>query len=211
MLLRLYFIYEPCYNSAMNAPSNRMIVRLQTSPVKVERLELLQKEFAGACNMIAKLALQLKCWNRVALHHQVYHAVREKFPALGSQMVCNALYAVIRTHRVVVVARAASAANAANGKSSAEVKHPNLKFLANTQVFFDDHTLSFSATGISLFTPDGRLHFDWQLQESDIAMLSASAIKEATLNRDSQGFFLNILLTKKESSSAKTPAVAIAA
>ena len=57
--------------------------------------------FAEVCNALAPEVQRTRVWNRVALHHMHYRALREKFPALGSQMVCNAIYAVSRTSRMV--------------------------------------------------------------------------------------------------------------
>ncbi len=42
---------------------------------------------------------QTKVWNRVALHHLMYRNLRDQFPEMGSQMVCNAIYSVSRTCR----------------------------------------------------------------------------------------------------------------
>ena len=50
---------------------------------------------------IAPLVQQTKVWNRVALHHLAYRQLREQFPEMGSQMVCNAIYSVSRTGRLV--------------------------------------------------------------------------------------------------------------
>jgi hypothetical protein len=42
-----------------------------------------------------------RIWNRVTLHHLHYRSLREQFPSLGSQMICNAIYAVSRASRLV--------------------------------------------------------------------------------------------------------------
>jgi IS605 OrfB family transposase len=42
-----------------------------------------------------------RCWNRVALHHLVYYQLREKFPALGSQMACQAIRRVADAYQAL--------------------------------------------------------------------------------------------------------------
>lgn len=208
----------------MTSPAKRIVVRLAANPAQRERLEMLQKEFAAACNHVARLAAENRCWNRVALHHLAYRGVRERFPALGSQMACNAVYAVTHTYRTLKAAmgrltackenrvtplaasgadRVASPATAASTTAAAMAApapgarpNPNaaFRFLTDSPVYFDRHTLSFTASGLSLFTQDGRLHFDLLGHEDDIALLSSAPIKEATLHRDAQGYFLNFQL-----------------
>jgi len=68
--------------------------KLLTTPQQAEALSELSRLFSDACNTLVPFVQEHRCWNRVALHHLAYYQVREKFPALGSQMVCQA------THRV---------------------------------------------------------------------------------------------------------------
>ena len=76
-------------------------IPLQTTPEQFQRLLALQRAFAGVCNAIVPTVARTRVWNRVALHHMTYRQLREQFPALGSQMVCNAIYAVSRMSRTV--------------------------------------------------------------------------------------------------------------
>lgn len=71
-------------------------ISLQTSQEQKARLHELQQLFARACNALAPTVRDSRCWNRVVLHHMTYKALREQFPALGSQMACNAIYSVGR-------------------------------------------------------------------------------------------------------------------
>ena len=66
-------------------------VPLNTTPEQYARLQALQTAFAQVCNALAPEVQRSRVWNRVALHHLHYRSLREKFPALGSQMVCNAI------------------------------------------------------------------------------------------------------------------------
>jgi len=76
-------------------------IPLNATPQQFERLRSLQVAFAEVCNAIAPVVQRTRCWNRVALHHLVYRGMRERFPALGSQMICNAVYSVSRNARCV--------------------------------------------------------------------------------------------------------------
>ena len=76
-------------------------VVLNATSEQIARLQALQQVFAQACNALAPVVQQARCWNRVTLHHMMYRALREQFPALGSQMVCNAIYSVSRAARLV--------------------------------------------------------------------------------------------------------------
>jgi hypothetical protein len=67
-------------------------IALNTSPRQHQQLRQLQQAFAAVCNALAPLVRETRCWNRVALHHMAYKQLRERFPELGSQMVCNAIY-----------------------------------------------------------------------------------------------------------------------
>ena len=76
-------------------------IPLNASPEQAQRLQDLQRGFAQLCNALAPLVQSTRVWNRVALHHLAYRQLREQFPAMGSQMVCNAIYSVSRTCRMV--------------------------------------------------------------------------------------------------------------
>ena len=76
-------------------------IALNASPEQGARLQALQSGFAQVCNALAPVVQQTRVWNRVALHHLAYRQLREQFPEMGSQMVCNAIYSVSRTSRLV--------------------------------------------------------------------------------------------------------------
>src|SRR3569832_2038024 len=76
-------------------------VPLKTSPEEAAKLRQLQLAFATACNALAPIVQKTRVWNRVALHHMAYKPLREQFPQMGSQMVCNAIYSVSRHSRVL--------------------------------------------------------------------------------------------------------------
>ena len=137
-------------------------VPLNTTPEQFARLQALQSAFAEVCNALAPEVQRTRVWNRVALHHMHYRALREKFPALGSQMVCNAIYAVSRT---------------------------SLQFANCCPVYFDRHTLCIKGSKLSLFTLDGRMHFELTLPESQLLLFKVAKLREISLTRRLDGLY----------------------
>ena len=76
-------------------------IKLNTTPEQSKLLMQLQKEFNHVCNKIVPIAVENRCWNRVALHHLSYYQLRETVD-LGSQMVCNAIKTVCNVCRMWV-------------------------------------------------------------------------------------------------------------
>jgi hypothetical protein len=167
---------------------------LNPSPAQLERLRALQVAFAEACNAIAPVVQTTRCWNRVALHHLVYRTMRERFPALGSQMICNAVYSVSRTARLVLQ-HPASPWNV-NKRSDAPL--PLLHFTPAAPVFFDRHTLSLKDDILSMFTLDGRIRFDVRLAPPDKARFQEQRLLEVMLLGTANGFGLNFRFAEPE-------------
>ena len=160
-------------------------VPLNTTPEQLARLQDLQTAFAQVCNALAPEVQRTRVWNRVALHHLHYRALREKFPALGSQMVCNAIYAVSRTSRMVFQTAGSPFYLAKLGTQPL----PLLQFLNNCPVYFDRHTLSIKGSKLSLFTLDGRMHFELTLPESQLMLFKMAKLREISLIRRQAGHF----------------------
>jgi hypothetical protein len=129
-------------------------LHLQLPASGQQRLRQLQAEFAAACNLLAPIAQAHRCWNRVALHHLAYRTVRDQLPQLGSQMACNAIYAVSRACRIVYQ----GPSSPFNIRTRSGARLPLLKFLPDAPVYFDSHTLRLSDGQVSVFTLEGRLH-----------------------------------------------------
>lgn len=161
-------------------------VPLNTTPEQAARLQALQKAFADVCNAIAPIVQQTRCWNRVGLHHLAYRAMRERFPQVGSQMVCNAIYSVSRTCRLVLQ-HPNSPLNIAKRPGAAL---PLMVFLPNSPVYFDRHTLSVKDEKLSMYTLDGRMHFQLALQPDDEARFHREKLREIVLSNSGQGFKL---------------------
>ena len=154
-------------------------VPLNTTPEQYARLQALQTAFAEVCNALAPEVQRSRVWNRVALHHLHYRALREKFPALGSQMVCNAIYAVSRTSRLIFQTPASPFSLAKLGNKPL----PLMQFANSCPVYFDRHTLSIKANKLSLYTLDGRMHFELTLPEEQLLMFKVAKLKEIVLTR----------------------------
>lgn len=176
---------------------------LQASEEQHGRLTQLQATFAQACNSLAPLVRETRCWNRVGLHHMAYRNIRERFPQLGSQMACNAIYSVSRACRLVYqnpqspwcVTRTPSG------------KLPLVLFEKSAPVYFDRHTLSLRNGAVSMFTLDGRMRFDANLSATQSDHFSKDRLREVVLQRIGASFELCFYFSAKnadEQHSART-------
>jgi len=154
-------------------------VSLNASPDEAAKLRQLQAVFAKVCNALAPTVQKTKVWNRVALHHMAYKPLREQFPQVGSQMVCNAIYSVSRHSRLLFQ----------NPQSPFNIARlgtrplPLLRFTDRAPVYFDRHTLSIRDGRLSMYTLDGRLCFDVGLKPDDEAMFRDKRLREVVLSR----------------------------
>jgi hypothetical protein len=170
-------------------------VPLNTSPEQHARLCALRVVFAQVCNELAPHVQQSRVWNRVALHHLHYRSLREKFPALGSQMVCNAIYAVSKMARLIYQ-HPQSPYTPARRPGAAL---PLLRFADSCPVYFDRHTLSVKPGQLSLFTMDGRMRFDLALDADKLAVFEQAKLREIVLNeRTDKVFELSFFLDSAE-------------
>lgn len=179
--------------SAGEGPA-RLSIRLNVSPEQAESLHRLRELFAAACNAVAPVAQQQRCWNRVALHHLVYRALREHFPQLGSQMACNAVYSVARTYRALLT----SPQSPWSLERNPEAPLPNLRFLPGAPVYFDRHTLSLKGTSLSMFSLDGRLRFELGLSAQDAQLFARSQLREIVLFHTPAGYQLTFFFDAKD-------------
>jgi hypothetical protein len=163
-----------------------LIVPLNTSAEQGARLQALQTAFAEVCNALAPTVQQTRCWNRVALHHLMYHGLRGQFPQMGSQMVCNAIYSVSRAYRLVLQ----HPASPWNISKQPEKAIPLINFLPNSPVCFDRHTLSLKDGQLSMYTLDGRMRFQLELKAEDLARFRQDKLREIVLTKTAQGYQL---------------------
>ena len=179
-------------------------IPLNASPEQVKRLQALQTGFAQVCNALAPLVQQTRVWNRVALHHLSYRQLREQFPEMGSQMVCNAIYSVSRTARLVFQ-HPQSPFNLAR---LGDKPLPLLRFADSCPVYFDRHTLSLKAGQLSMFTLDGRMRFQLALAARDEERFHTQKLREIVLSRRSDGVYelAFMLVSEAGGGNAATPA-----
>ncbi|HHW62985.1 MAG TPA: hypothetical protein GX403_03365 [Rhodocyclaceae bacterium] len=160
-------------------------LQLDASPEQKARLLALQAAFARLCNALAPVVRDTRCWNRVALHHMSYKSLREQFPEIGSQMVCNAIYSVCRASRLVYQ-HPKSPFNVAR---LGNAQLPLLRFADNCPVYFDRHTLSLKAGQLSMYTLDGRMRFQLALRPEDEAAFHEQKLREIVLSQQGGGSF----------------------
>lgn len=160
-------------------------IPLNTNPEQLARLKALQASFSKVCNALAPTVQQTKVWNRVALHHLMYRSLREQFPEMGSQMVCNAIYSVSRTSRVVFQ-HPQSPFNLAR---LGDKPLPLLRFLDHCPVYFDRHTLSVKAGQLSMYTLDGRMRFSLALSAVNELKFNEKKLREIVLSLRQDGLY----------------------
>jgi hypothetical protein len=160
-------------------------IPLNTTPEQFARLQALQSAFSQVCNALAPEVQKSRIWNRVALHHMYYRVLREKFPALGSQMICNAIYAVSRTSRMVFQ----TPGSPFNLTKLGEKGLPLLQFADSCPVYFDRHTLSIKDHKLSMFTLDGRMHFQLTLSNEQLMLFKVAKLREISLTRQLDGLY----------------------
>lgn len=170
-------------------------ISLNATAEQQARLQDLQAAFAKVCNALAPTVQQTRVWNRVALHHLMYHSLRQRFPELGSQMVCNAIYSVSRTSRMLFQ----SPQSPFNLTRLAGKPLPLLRFADNCPVYFDRHTLSVKAGQLSMYTLDGRMRFALALSAQDERNFKENKLLEIVLSRRPDGGFeLSFLLSDSQ-------------
>jgi hypothetical protein len=66
---------------------------------------------------------------------------------------------------------------------------PLLQFAKSCPVYFDRHTLSIKGSKLSLFTLDGRMHFELTLAESQLLLFKSAKLREISLTRRLDGLY----------------------
>lgn len=176
-------------------------ITLSPEQLQSDRLRNLQTIFAEACNAIAEIALAHRCWNRVALHHMVYREMRERYPDLGAQMICNAVYSVCRTCRLIFQ----NPKSPFHSMLQAGEKLPNIRFAASAPVYFDRHTLSLRGDVLSLYTLEGRMKFRITLSEEQGTLFQSEKLKEICLTEHQGRYQLRFKLGQGEASAPGDP------
>ena len=160
-------------------------ISLTPSPDQFGRLLALQAAFALVCNDVAHMVQKTRTWNRVALHHLLYRDLRKRYPAIGSQMICNSIYSVSSVCHLVFQ----NVQSPLHVHSASDEPLPLLKFLNNCPVYFDRHTLALKNGRLSLFTLDGRMRFDLALTDSAEECFKERKLLQTMLLRNSSDKF----------------------
>lgn len=176
---------------------NQFNIQLTPSKEQTLKLDALQANFIEVCNAIYPVVQASRCWNRVALHHMVYHKMREQFPNTGSQMICNCIYAVCQVGRLIFQ-HPKSPWNVNRQPSKAL---PKLIFLPESPVYFDRHTLDLKGGRLSMYTLDGRLKFNLNLTEFEQKKFQQEKLKTVLLVKNKLGFSLNFYFTEMANAS----------
>ena len=169
---------------------------LAPTPQQHQQLQELQDVFIQACNAIAPTVVTHRCWNRVTLHHLTYRQLRDEFPRLGSQMACNAIYAVCRAARIVYQHPQSPFNLVALGRKPL----PRMQFTAHSPVYYDRHTLSLRDGQVSLFTLDGRIKLDLAIDDELARRFHQERVREIVLNSKAGQFGLSFVFGEDEAS-----------
>ena len=182
--------------------NSTLSIPLDTSLEQVQRLLALQQGFAQVCNALAAVVQQTRVWNRVALHHLTYRQMREQFPQMGSQMVCNAIYSVSRTCRMVFQHPQSPFHLSRLGDKPL----PLLRFADSCPVYFDRHTLSLKAGQLSMFTLDGHMRFQLALGAEAEEAFQKRKLREIVLSRASgDRYTLSFVFSDSEIEASSSP------
>ena len=177
-------------------------IPLNTTAEQLARLQDLQTAFAQVCNALAPIVQQTKVWNRVALHHLMYRSLRDRFPDMGSKIVCNDIYSVSRTCRLIFQ-HPQSPLNLAR---LGDKPLPLVRFADSSPVYFDRHTLSVKAGQLSMYTLDGRMRFALALKPEDEASFKEKKLREIVMSRRADGLFeLSFLFSDTQNEQAPEP------
>lgn len=154
-----------------------LAIKLQTFQESDTLLRDLQSLFCTVCSEISRIAFKEKEKNRVRLHHLSYNTIRERYPSLGSQMVCNAIAKVSNSYK-------------------ASKSHPRkaVQFRPSASVHFDKRTYSLKGTTLSLFTLKGRVKVECIVGPYQKQMLESGVVREAELVRRGKNWYFHLVV-----------------
>lgn len=163
---------------------NRTVsLKLIPSPEQAIKLMDMSIVFAQACNAIVPFAKEHRCWNRVALHHLAYYSIRSSFPAMGSQMTCQAIHRVADAYRTLK----------SNGGIVKDKPVPEIHF-GCASVNYDHRTYRIRENGISLFTKEGREVVSFVCGSHQKNLMASGEPKEGKLICRKKQWFFNLVL-----------------
>lgn len=167
-------------------------IRLDTSQGQNQRLLDLREAFLSSCNQLVPFVIEHRCWNRVALHNLTYSKIRAS-SALGSQMVCNAIFSVCKAYK--------------NRGISKEEIIPLVRFHKNGSVHFDKRTYSIKRDVLSLYTLEGRIKVKMRMGPFQEKYFSQGFPMEAELLCKKGKWYFNLVLDLPDPISIENTAV----
>ena len=154
-------------------------IKLETTDEQGQKLGSLRETFLSACNAIVPSVMEHRCWNRVALHNLVYSAIRSS-SSLGSQMVCNAIFAVCKAYKNRLISKGEAI--------------PRITFHKNRSVHFDKRTYSIKGDRLSLYTLEGRLSVKMRMGPFQRDYFLRGIPKEAELVYSRGSWYFNLVV-----------------
>ena len=149
-----------------------------------ENLMETQRMFSDACNYIVTFVVQHRCWNDYSLHTLCYYSVRERFQALGSQMVCCAIKKVCSAYKALKV------------RPDQDV--PAIRFRPEVSVHYDKRLYTLKGNEVTLFTTKGRVKCSFQVGPYQQQYLTTGMLREAELIQKGKRLFLNLVVNLPE-------------
>jgi len=157
-------------------------IRLVVGREQASALDRLRSTYASACNLLVPLVRAHRCWNRVSLHKLAYRQLRAE-TALGSQMVCNAIFAVCKAYK----------SQKALGRIGKDEPMPAIRFDC-ASVHYDKRTYTLKGDRLSLYTLAGRITVMMRPGKHQRRLLRGGAAKEAELVFRAGQWWFNLVI-----------------
>ena len=167
-------------------------IKLETIKEQEQKFLNLRDAFLSACNQLVPFVMEHRCWNRVALHNLTYSTIRAS-STLGSQMVCNAIFAVCKAYK--------------NRNILKDEAMQPIRFHKNRSVHFDKRTYSVKGNILSLYTLEGRISVPMRMGEFQQNLFSQGSCKEAELICKKGRWYFNLVLDLPDPSCSENTAV----
>lgn len=173
-------------------------VKLYTEQEQREALLNTMLLFSKVCNRVSQLSFeQGKIKNKTKLQQAFYHQVKAEIPEVASQVIIRAISKVATSYQVSVPSqKKANERRKRNGWKPIEEK-PNF-FKSTSAVDYDLRLMSFLPNGkISLWTPEGRVQFEYNVPFYFRKRLAFGKPAMAQLVLHGNSFWLHLVVEEK--------------
>jgi IS605 OrfB family transposase len=126
-----------------------MKVKLNINEIQHSALLRTMNTFNDVCNDISNQAFQAKEYQKVQLHHMVYHGQRAALPDFSSQLVIRAIGVVSDSYKVK------------------RNRHKQNYFKKTSAVVYDDRCITFKENSVNIWTNDGRMEIPIQIYDKE--------------------------------------------